>query len=210
MTTYEIGFKSDFLDRRLRVNAAAFLNKYNDITFTLSACPSSPCLRPTNVGKADVKGAELEVSAFPVDGLMIDASVSYIKVDYDAASVAAAGLTGEETFPYTPDWTYSFGIQYDYEIGPGTVGIRFDGAYRSKIYTETTNSPWSEVDSRFLGNARLSYTTEDEEWRVALEVQNLFDKYYFHSVSDVSRSLGAVTGVPGLPRTYALSVRKNF
>jgi iron complex outermembrane receptor protein len=210
MTTYEIGFKSDFLDRRLRVNAAAFLNKYNDITFTLSACPSSPCLRPTNVGKADVKGAELEISAFPVDGLMIDGSVSYIKVDYDAASVAAAGLTGEETFPYTPDWTYSFGIQYDYEIGPGTVGIRFDGAYRSKIFTETTNSPWSQVDSRFLGNARLSYTTEDEEWRVALEVQNLFDKYYFMSVSDVSRSLGAVTGVPGLPRTYALSVRKNF
>ncbi len=210
LTTYEVGFKSDLFDRRLRVNGAAFLNKYNDITFTLSACPSSPCLRPTNVGKAEVKGAELEVSAFPVDGLMIDGSVSYINVDYDADSVAAAGLTGDETFPYTPDWTYSFGIQYDYDIGPGTVGMRFDGSYRSEIFTETTNSSWSRIDSRFLGNARLSYTTADEEWRVALEVQNLFDKYYFMSVSDITRSLGAVTAVPGLPRTWALSVRKNF
>ena len=210
LTTYEVGFKSDLFDRRLRVNGAGFWNKYNDITFALSACPSSPCLRPVNVGKADVKGFELEVSAFPVEGLMLDGSLSYINVDYDAASVAPAGLKGNETFPYTPDWTYSFGVQYDYDIGPGTIGARFDGSYRSEIFTDTFNTPWSRIDSRFLGNARLTYTTADEDWRVSLEVQNLFDKYYFQSVSDITRSLGAVTGVPGLPRTWAVSVRRNF
>ena len=124
--------------------------------------------------------------------------------------MAAAGLNGSETFPYTPKWTYSFGIQYDYDLGPGIVGMRFDGSYRSAIFTETGNSPWSRVDSRFLGNARLSYTSADDDWRVSLEVQNLFDKYYFLSVSDVSKSLGAVTAVPGLPRTWALTVRRNF
>jgi hypothetical protein len=45
---------------------------------------------------------------------------------------------------------------------------------------------------------------------VSLEVQNVFDKYYFLSVSDVTKSLGAVTGVPGLPRTWSLTVRRNF
>ena len=210
ITTYEIGFKTDLFDRRMRLNGAAFYNDYNDIIFTLSACPSSPCLRPTNVGKAKVKGFELETTIYPVDNLSLDGSVSYINVNYDEASVAAAGLNGSETFPYTPDWTYSFGIQYDYDIGPGTIAARFDGSYRSKIFTETTNSPWSEIDSRFLGNARLTYTTADSDWRVSLEVQNLFDKYYFLSVSDVTTSLGAVTGVPGLPRTWALSVKRNF
>ena len=43
-----------------------------------------------------------------------------------------------------------------------------------------------------------------------LEVQNVFDKYYFMSVSDITRSLGAVTAVPALPRTWALSVKRNF
>jgi iron complex outermembrane receptor protein len=210
LTTYEVGFKSDLFDRRLRVNGAAFYNKYNNIIFTLSACPSSPCLRPTNVGKADVKGFELEASVFPVEGLTLDGSLSFIDVEYDAASVAPAGLSGSETFPYTPDWTYSFGIQYDYDIGPGTVAVRFDGSYRSKIFTETTNTPWSEIDSRFLGNARLTDTTADEDWRVSLEVQNVFDKYYFLSVSDVTTSLGAVTAVPGLPRTWALTVKRSF
>ncbi len=210
LTTYEVGFKSDFLDRRVRLNGAVFYNDYNDITFTLSACPSSPCLRPTNVGKAKVKGFELETSLFPVDGLTIDGSLSYIDIKYDKASVAVAGLKGTETFPYTPKWNYSFGIQYDYEVGPGTVGVRFDGTYRSAIFTETANSPWSRIPGRFLGNGRLQYTTDDQDWRFALEVQNIFDKYYFMSVSDITKSLGAVTGVPGLPRTWSLSVKRNF
>jgi iron complex outermembrane receptor protein len=45
---------------------------------------------------------------------------------------------------------------------------------------------------------------------VSLEVQNLLDKYYYQSVSDVTTSLGLVTGVPGLPRTYAVSVERKF
>jgi iron complex outermembrane receptor protein len=210
LTTYELGFKSDFFDRRVRLNGAVFYNDYQDIIFILSACPSSPCIRPTNVGEAKVKGFELETSIYPTDGLTLNGSLSYIHVNYDEASVAPAGLNGSETFPYTPDWTYSFGVQYDADVGPGTVGFRFDGTYRSKIFTDTTNSSWSQIDGRFLGNAKIQYTTADEDWRISLEVQNLFDKYHFMSVSDITRSLGAVTAVPGLPRTFAVTIKRNF
>ena len=79
------------------------------------------------------------------------------------------------------------------------------------MFTNSENTNWGLVDSRFLGNARLSYTTEDRDWRVALEVQNVFDKYYFMSKSDATaNSLGVVTGVPGLPRTWSVSVEKKF
>jgi iron complex outermembrane receptor protein len=210
LTTYELGFKSDFFDRRVRLNGAVFYNDYADIIFQLSACPSSPCLRPVNVGEAKVKGFELETTIYPIDALSIDGSLSYIDVNYDDASVAPAGLQGDETFPYTPDWTYSFGVQYDADVGPGTTHFRFDGSYRSAIFTDTTNSSWSRISGRFLGNARIWYTTADEDWEVGLEVQNLFDEYYFQSVSDISRSLGLVTAVPGLPRTWSVSIKRNF
>jgi iron complex outermembrane receptor protein len=210
LTTYELGFKSDFWDRRVRLNGAVFYNDYADIIFQLSACPSSPCLRPVNVGEAKVKGFELEASVYPVDNLSIDGSLSYINVNYNDASVAPAGLHGNETFPYTPDWTYSIGVQYDADVGPGMTHFRFDGSYRSSIFTDTANSPWSRIPGVFLGNARIWYTTEDEDWEVGLEVQNLFDEYHFMSVSDISRSLGLVTGVPGLPRTWAVSIKKNW
>ncbi len=38
----------------------------------------------------------------------------------------------------------------------------------------------------------------------------MFDKYYFYSVSDITNSLGEQTGVPGLPRTWGVSVKRRF
>ena len=220
LTTYEVGFKSDFLDRRVRLNGAAFLNKYDDIILSKLVCPESslpsPCLRPENIGSADVKGFELEASLFPVDGLTIDGSVAVLDFEYTSDATAGGllvgtGIPADGITPYTPELTYSFGIQYDYEMEAGTISTRFDGTFQDDVFTNAENTSWSRVDDRFLGNARLAYTTADEGWRVALEVQNVFDKYYFLSRSDVtSNSLGVVTGVPGLPRTYSLSVEKRF
>jgi iron complex outermembrane receptor protein len=51
LTAYEAGFKSDLLDRHLRVNGAVFLNKYKDIQLTVNNCPfpgvpPTPCALP--------------------------------------------------------------------------------------------------------------------------------------------------------------------
>ena len=76
LKAYEAGFKSDLLDRRLRVNGAVFLNKYKDIQLTVNNCPfpgvpPTPCALPVNAGTADVKGAEIETEVWrlPAEGL---------------------------------------------------------------------------------------------------------------------------------------------
>ncbi|RYZ62697.1 MAG: TonB-dependent receptor [Proteobacteria bacterium] len=66
------------------------------------------------------------------------------------------------------------------------------------------------MPGRFLANARLGWSDPEDKWTAALEVQNLFDKYYFMSVSDVTTSLGLVTGAPGLPRTWLASIERKF
>ena len=208
ITTYEVGFKADLFDRRFRLNGALFFNKYKDIILTLSACPSVPCLKPANVGKADVKGFELETTIRPVDGFTIDGSLSYI--DFEYKDTGSSGIPLTNVTPYTPKWTYSFGLQYDYDIAPGTISARFDGSYQDDVFTDPANSQWNRVPGYFLGNARLSFTTADQGWRVSLEVQNLFNKYYFMTVSDVTASLGVETGVPGTLRTWALTVKRSF
>jgi iron complex outermembrane receptor protein len=221
LTTYEAGFKADLLDRRWRLNGAVFFNKYNDIQGTKLSCPESvlvfPCLRPANVGQGEMKGFELETSIYPTDGLSIDGSVAYIDFEYTGPFNAAGtflentGIPAGATTPYTPKWTWSLGGQYDYEFESGAVlGFRLDGSYQSDIFTTSENSPFSRIDSYFLANGRISFTTADEEWQVYGEVKNIFDKYYFLSVSDPSLSLGVVTGMPGLPRTFTVGVKKNF
>jgi len=222
LTTYEAGFKSDLLDRRLRVNGAVFLNKYEDIQLGKQVCPESapfpaqPCLRPDNIGAADVKGAELEISFYPVDGITIDASASVLDFEYTSARDPATGflvntgINADNITPYTPETSYSVGAQYDMPIDSGTVSFRIDGAYQGKLYTNAENTNFAKIDGRFLTNARIAYN-RDDTWKLALEVQNLFDKYYFMTKSDVSTGqLGVVTGVPGLPRTWQVSVERKF
>ena len=218
LTTYEVGFKSDFLDRRVRFNGAAFYNKYNDIVLSKLRCPESslpfPCLRPDNIGAADVWGLEAETTIYPTDGLSIDGSISYLHFKYKnpggGAVLTGSAIPVDGITPYTPELNYSIGVQYDYVTDIGTFSARFDGSYQGKLYTTAENTIWSKMPGRFLGNGRLTWATRDDDWKISLEVQNLFDKYYFTSVSDASSSLGIVSGVPGLPRTWLVSVERRF
>jgi iron complex outermembrane recepter protein len=222
LTTYEAGFKSDLFDRHMRLNGAVFFNTYKDIQLSKQRCPesapfpSTPCLRPDNIGAADVKGAELEASIYPVEGLSFDASVSWLDFKYTSDVDPATGnlvntsIPPTAITPYTPELTYSVGGQYDYHSDVGTFTARLDGSYRGEIFTTGENGPWSKMDSLFLANARLSWANQDNAWKVSLEVQNLFDEYYFQSISDITSSLGLQTGSPGLPRTYLLSVERKF
>jgi iron complex outermembrane recepter protein len=218
LTTYEAGFKSDLFDRHMRLNGAVFLNKYENIILGKVNCPESslptPCLRPDNIGSADVKGLELEANVYPADGLSFDLSASYLKFKYTSATtngflnntaIPADGIT-----PFTPELSYAVGGQYDYKIDSGTLSFRLDGSYQGKLFSDAENSDWGKIDSRFLANARISWGDMDDKWKVAFDVQNLFDKYYFMSKADITTSLGLVTGVPGLPRTLSLSVQRKF
>ena len=82
VTTYELGLKTDLLDRRLRLNLAAFYNDFTDAQLTLLSCPQfggpGPCALPQNAGDATMKGFEAEILATPVEGLTIDGSMSYL------------------------------------------------------------------------------------------------------------------------------------
>lgn len=219
LTTYEFGFKSDLLDRRLRLNGAVFLNKYSNIILGRLVCPESslpsPCLRPENIGSADVKGVELEATIFPADGLSIDGSFALLDFEYTSptldGTLVGSSIPGDGITPYTPEVTYSIGIQYDHEISAGMVSARFDGSYQGKLFSNSENTSWAQIDGRFLGNARFVFTDKNDTWRAALEVQNVFDEYYFMSKSDVtSNALGVVTGVPGMPRTWSVSLERRF
>ncbi|HWU02703.1 MAG TPA: TonB-dependent receptor [Novosphingobium sp.] len=231
LTAYELGIKTDLFDRRLRFNLSAFYNDYKNIILSLSACPISPCLMPANVGAAHVKGFEIETQARPIPGLTLDGSLSYLDFKYTSFNIDTASLGGlnlNMVTPYTPKWKWSFGVQYDiHEVLGGTVMTRFDGQYQSHVYTEAINvdnvpvaavsGPLAtyyasnRIDGYFLGNARISWKQDKSApLMVSLEVQNLFNKYYFTSLYEQYASPGTVSGAPGLPRTWSVTVKKEF
>ena len=217
LKTYEIGFKSDFFDRHARINVAAFFNKYSNIILTLnklcppiapSTTPSSPCFQPNNIGTADVKGFEVEGQFYPVTGLSLDGSFSYLDFKYKKLfNSAYTTVSLNDVTPYTPKYKWSAGIQYDHDIGAGSISARIDGSYQSSVYTDSTNDPSNKIGSYFLSNGRLTYRSSGKEWEISGEVQNIFNKYYFRTL--IEQSYGVSAG-PGKPRTWSVTLKRNF
>jgi iron complex outermembrane receptor protein len=69
---YELGVKSELLDRRLRVNAAVFENRIHNRQITAQLDPTgNPAITDTlnAPGVTRIRGGELEIVAAPTDGL---------------------------------------------------------------------------------------------------------------------------------------------
>ncbi|MBB5734089.1 iron complex outermembrane receptor protein [Altererythrobacter atlanticus] len=219
LESFEVGFKSDLFDRMMRLNLAAFYSNYNGIQLALNNCPQAgagfavPCSLPSNAGDAHVKGFEVETSLRPVDGFVIDGTVSYVDFDYVADSLEpASGIQPDMVSNYTPKWKWSIGAQYEALLGSaGSITPRFDASYQSDIYTNAINGPTNKIDDYIVANARLTWKNEDEDLELGVEVTNLFDKYYFQSLFDLTRAgAGFVTGLPGRPREWAVTAKKKF
>jgi len=217
LNAFEIGAKSQMLDNHLRLNVAAFYNKYKDIQLVLSDCTALfgplgvPCLLPANAGDANVKGGEVELDWTPLRGLQIDSSYSYL--DFKMTRInAATGLDLSKVTPYTPKNKWSLGAQYEIPLGTaGWVTPRLDVSYQAKVYSDITNTPLGTIDSYTLINARLSWQSSEKSWQASLECRNLTDKLYYLSKADGAvNGGGAAFGAPGLPRTFMFNIKRLF
>jgi outer membrane receptor protein involved in Fe transport len=107
-TTFEVGLKSTLIDRKLQLNAAIFTTKYAGIQLNFQQ-GVSPTIQ--NAGNARLKGFELELTAAPADGFLINASVGFTDSKYTSvlapAQVAAnpfqAGVFPGATCPRRPN-----------------------------------------------------------------------------------------------------------
>lgn len=224
LTAYEAGFKSDLFDRRLRLNVSGFINKYNDILVTVATCPTglgAPCALPLNAGKADVKGAEAEMTLRPVDGFIIDASLAYLAFKYTSISAIAAssGIGREDKGQYISPWQWSVGAQYDVEFASGAkLTPRIDVNHQDTFNRNANNVDattgrkdiFGVVKGRTLVNAKLTFRTPADHWELALEGRNLTNKLYYTDIFDNRGSTNSIQGAPGEPRTWAVTVKRRF
>lgn len=229
LTSYEIGLKTELFDRLVRLNLAGFISDYNGIQLSLSNCTALvgpvngvPCAALVNAGDARLKGLEAETTIRPVRGLTIDASASYLDFDYkrftDYGGAFAGGPDNPngpqfgDYPPYTPEWKWSAGIQYEAELGDaGSITPRLDASYQSKSYARANNGPTNLLPGYTLANARLTWRNEPGDLEIAAEVTNLFDKYYFLTGFDLTfAGAGFSTAQPGRPREWAVTVKKQF
>lgn len=224
LTAYEIGVKSDLLDRKLRLNGAVFYNKYKDIILV----NTGPCCGPTgnpffsitafNAGDANIKGAELELEWSPVKALSVTASGSWLSFDYTRiatqtsdGSPLSISIPKDGIAPYTAEKQGSLGISYAFDLGNGsTLTPRVDASYQGPKYSDPGNPPTSYLDGYTVVNARIAWQSANGGWQATLAVDNVADKVYYTGSFDAIQFSGTLQKAIARPRTAYVTLRRNF
>jgi len=177
VTSYEAGFKTKLLNRKIQLNAAAFYYDYKDKQVRGKILDPVFDVLDTllNIPKSRIYGAEAEMTYRPTRGLTLSSSLTYLnsKVTKDTklrptaygasctdslGAPALCDFTGDE-LPFTPNWSYSANIDYDHFMANGSsifggVGMRGQSKSVSTLHGD-------DIEFRELPGSDRHITTTD-------------------------------------------------
>jgi iron complex outermembrane receptor protein len=212
---YEAGFKTELLDRHLRVNGDVFRSIYKDIQLAslLNGLPLTQ-----NAASGNAWGAELEVTA-QFGGFSANGGIGWLDAQFSrnvcinntnnpAGTPALCNGAADEqvpagrVLPFSPDLTVNAGIQYAADLGSVTVTPRLQWAHLSSQLATPFPSAFTMVPGRDVLDARLTVDF-GKEFRLEAYVNNLTDETYISSqIQNASSANGGY--IYGAPRQYGL------
>jgi len=222
VTAFEAGFKSSFFDRRLIVNGAAFYNDYRDqqVFVTVQQLLDSaagPILQLVstlaNADKSYTKGVELQITATPIRGLVLNVQPAWLKTEVKRAGVptlgGVVGLDGNQ-LANAPKFSLFASAGYTVELANDSdVEFQVSSSYRSSQYFDATNDPFIKEPSYWIHNASVTYHHKDG-WDVGAFVRNLGGEKYFVAAFNQSAPFGDFDGIVGAPRSYGVEFNYHF
>ncbi len=221
LTSYEIGVKTQFLDKRLQVNGSAFFDDYKDQQFLVNR-PSSAsgadalALVVDNAADSSISGFELEFTVLPVTNLTVTGSASWLDTQYDnfeSLNPATGQLEdiSDRKFQNVPDWTGSIAAIYDWDLAGGSsLRFRGDAYYKGEIYyaNDYDCSCYDRLhtDGFTTYNAGITFISSDSKWEFSVFGRNLSDERVINGGFGVD-AFGTTTAAYTAPRTYYASVK---
>ena len=223
---FELGLKSQFLDRRATFNAAAFWTEIYDYqTAITDQAAGSNVARQyiANIPKVRSRGIEGELSVAATDHFSFNASATYTDARYVTYTNAPQAVERQnlgpiqdlsgERLPGVPKLAWTLGADFDQPLvtlGGREVGLyaHADYSHRSSYNTSPANSAWAQVPGFGIANARIGLKTDDGLWDFSIWARNLFDKDYLVSLG--TANTGVVTAQLGEPRTIGATLRTKL
>ena len=205
---FEIGFKSELMERRVRLNGASFYYDYSNQQF-LDIDPATAAQRLINIDSSTIYGFELELTAGISDRLRLSSGLGYLHTEVDKGIVKGEDVAGN-SLVQAPDWNFNAALDYDLPVGSaGYVDFHFDTSWVDDQYFNIQNTPLIAQGSYWVHNARISLNSAADTYAVALWVKNITNEEYFAKPFDLS-DFGYVLAHYGKPRTYGVELTINF
>jgi iron complex outermembrane recepter protein len=204
--TYEIGIRSEWLNRKLRLNATLFDSEYRDIQLrqqTVIAGIFTTLIE--NAARARIRGAEIELTATPLKRLILTAAYGHLDPKYlDVGRVR--GLTLDSRFQRTPRHSFTASANYEMPLRSATLEIHGDYSYRSKEQFQILPAINDQPGYGLLG-ARLTLRPRNSYWSIALFGANLADvRYRTAGRGTLINQVGFAYSSIGMPRQFGVQI----
>ncbi len=198
-STFELGFKTSFLNDRITLNGSGYRTTVENAPyFVFVGALSAQILVP--IDEIRIWGGEVELAANILEGLDFYASVGIAD-----SSIQEYGLNPDfvgNRAPYVAKYTFNTGLQYRVPITDEFNGFgRIDYERRGPQFWDPDNS--TERDALNLVNLRVGIEG-GERWSFIGSIENLTDEEYNSELV-----LGGFAHA-AQPRIWRLDLRVNF
>jgi iron complex outermembrane receptor protein len=233
ITTYEVGAKTDWWDKRLRIDASVFRNDWSNLQVSQTiVLPNlnTPVQQSSNAASARSTGLDADITFKPWDEWTFTSSVTWLPdavyLNYTGGQAANfikalliqrgdprenAGFNvynaSGNRLQNAPDLSANITGQKDFDLGNGnTAFIRGEAAYTGNTYFDISDDPISRRNPFTLFNASVGWASPGGHYQVELWGRNIADKQYWNTISVGSLPIG----IPGSPRTFGIQLNYTY
>ena len=216
----EIGFKSELLDRTLRLNAALYRYDVDGQQVTAVGGQFNVATL-LNVDKTEGYGAEADINWLPAPAWLATLGLSYnhTRIKDPNLTVAPCGggctvtdpivgglaLVNGNSLPHAPEWIVNGILDYRKLVGAGQVTTSLDWAYHSDKQFFLYESKEFHADSFELG-LRVGYTFANGRYGLALFGRNITDEAIVQNGIDFNN----LTGMTNDPRLVGVELSLHY
>jgi iron complex outermembrane recepter protein len=175
--SYELGLKSQWFDRRLKLNLAAFYADYTKLQVRVTD-PATTLLNTTNAANARIYGIEAEANVSLSDAMDVGFTGSWIDAKYKTFAFiqsdgSAVDYSGNR-LNRAPEWNLTVSAQYAFAIpGVGSLTPRAEFHYVSELfYSEVNQQPVGASPLKQV-NLRMNFKSEDGRWGMGIFGDNI-------------------------------------
>tara|TARA_R110000772_G_scaffold268712_1_gene397853 strand:+ start:30167 stop:32326 length:2160 start_codon:yes stop_codon:yes gene_type:complete len=224
VTSYELGYKAEYLEGRMRLNAALFYYEVDDIQFT-AVGGSNNAIQLVNADQGTGMGGELDVEWAVTDTLSLTFGAGYADTEINDSSLRVApcgsgactvlnpidanGLVAVDgnPFPQAPETTFNFSASWRMPVGRQSEVFAFtDWSYQGDTQLFLYDAVEFVTDGQFEGGLRLGWRLRDGSYEIALFGRNITDEENVQGAIDFNN----LTGFTNEPRVWGLSLSSVF
>ncbi len=210
--SYEIGYKADLFNSRMRVNAAAFWYEVDDMQLSVIGGASNTN-QVINAKNGEATGFEVDLDWLVTDNFLVTAGASWNDTEIKDSTLATVPcgsglctpldpvdptdasrvLLNGNPFPRAPETTYSLTLKYTAPIGTDAeLYFLTDWAYTGKINMPLYEAVEFQTDGQYEGGLRVGYRQIGGGWEVAVFGRNITDEDNVLGFVDFSNNTGFV------------------